>query len=615
VEIIVIGSNPWQRTVRKLRRLFARSEDLAERTESAGEGEARGMVRVDPVAVLAPCVDVVAYFTAAGFGISAEGGQTLGFAVAATLTLGSLLRARLRRALNWTIGRLLVVIVVILLAFLLRTGLFRLLIDVFGWPAQVAIGIVVIATAAVMRSGLAYCAEGASLRLGSGKDWQKGALALMVIAWLLRLIYCGQIELLPTEAYYWNYSRHLDIGYLDHPPMVAWLIRAGTAVFGKTEFGVRIGALGAGLIATIYMYRLTRNLFGESSAWVAAVLMQTLPFFFLTNMVMNPDAPLTAAWAASLYYLERALIAERGRAWGWAGLCLGLGMLSKYTIGLLGVSIGLFMVLDRRARIWWRRPEPYGSALLALAIFSPVVIWNAQHEWASFVFQGSRRLAEEHHFALQMFIESAIVLLTPTGAAAATILLYRRAPSCSTDQSIGRQRAWRFLQISVGAPLAVFAAFSLFHKIVLDWVGPAWTAAVPAIAYGIVHVGDPWARGLIARLRAVWVPTLLVILLFEGLRFYYFTVGIPGLGYGQHAENVPVGWRELGGRIHTIAEQAASAPLVVGMDQYFLAGELAFYAPDSGKAVNETTSAHLFGHVGLMYERWFPPAAERGRVL
>ena len=86
---------------------------------------------------------------------------------------------------------------------------------------------------------------------------------------------------------------------------------------------------------------------------------------------MTPDAPLTAAWAAALYFLERALIAERAEAWWGVGLCLGLGMLSKYTIGLLGLSAFLFMLLDARARQWLRRWQPYGAALLALAVFSP----------------------------------------------------------------------------------------------------------------------------------------------------------------------------------------------------------------------------------------------------
>jgi dolichol-phosphate mannosyltransferase len=156
--------------------------------------------------------------------------------------------------------------------------------------------------------------------------WRVFVIGLIGYAFFLRVIFSAQIELLPEEAYYWNYSRHLDIGYLDHPPMVAWLIRLGTDLFGNSEFGVRFGALGCGAVTAFFAYRLARNLFGEETALIALAMSQVLPFFFLSGMLMTPDAPLTAAWAASLYFLERALIGARPWAWLWAGLTLGLGL-------------------------------------------------------------------------------------------------------------------------------------------------------------------------------------------------------------------------------------------------------------------------------------------------
>ncbi len=598
--------------IRIIHHLLARPEDLARHTGVSDDITSR--IDVDPLAVLSPLADLIVFLAAVWLEIPADDAQMLGFAIAAVICLGSLVRARLRGALNVTIGRSSVVVVVILLTFSLRNGLFGLLATAFGLPVWVAAGFAVIATAALMRAGLVYCAEGSSLQLGTGKNWRAGALALMLFAYSLRLIYCGQIDLLPTEAYYWNYSRHLDFGYLDHPPMVALLIRAGTGVFGNTEFGVRIGALCCNLVATLFMFRFARNLFGEASAWVAAVLMQTLPFFFLSGMEMNPDAPLTAAWTASLYYLERALLGERGRTWWGVGLCLGLGLFSKYTIALLGVSVAIFMALDSRSRIWWRRPQPYGAALLAAAIFFPVILWNAEHDWASFAFQSSRRFAEAPTFGLPLFLVSTFLLLSPTGAVAALILLRRRRPSHLPNEPPDRQRAWRFQQIGLGVPLAVFALFSLSREIVVDWLGPPWIAALPCLAYCIVHARDIWAKGLFAKLRGAWLPTLLLLLLLDGVRFQYFTAGIPGLGYGEHPEAIPVGWRELGRQVHTIAH-AAGNPMIVGMDRYFLASELAFYAPDRNLSVRDVTAAHLFGHVGLMFERWTPPAAERGRAL
>jgi dolichol-phosphate mannosyltransferase len=444
----------------------------------------------------------------------------------------------------------------------------------------------------------------------ASSNWAFVAIAVSV---LLRFFYAGRVELLPEETYYWNYSQHLDIGYLDHPPMVAWLIRLGTVVFGNCEFGVRIGALICGAIAAIFAFRLSRNLFGEAGALMAVVLMATLPFFFLAGMLMTPDAPLTAAWISAAYFLERALIGGKSRAWWGAGLCLGLGMLSKYTIALLGLSAFVFILIDARARSWLRRPEPYGAALLALAVFSPVIAWNAQHEWASFAFQTSRRLAESPRFSLHLLIASVIVLLTPTGAVAAVKLLAARKSALGeSDAPAEKLRVRRFLRMIMLVPFAVFAMFSLRHPVKLDWTGAPWVGFVPALAFGIVSAKSGWQS-------VAWPPTFTALLLLYAVGLFYLAFGIAGVGYSAHIELIPVGWRDFGSQIHAIALKAGATeqrdPLVVGMDRYAIASELTFYAPDIPKAVAETTSGHLFGQVGLMYERWFPIAGLAGRTL
>jgi dolichol-phosphate mannosyltransferase len=430
------------------------------------------------------------------------------------------------------------------------------------------------------------------------------------------LTYLGSVELLPEEAYYWDYSRHLDIGYLDHPPMVAWLIRAGTAVFGQSQFGVRIGALCSGVIASVFIYRLTRNLLGEAGATAALALSQVLPFFFLSGLLMTPDAPLTAAWAASLYYLERALVAGRSDAWWRAGLALGIGAISKYSIALLVPVTLAFMLWDRDSRRWWRRWEPYAAALLALAVFSPVVIWNAQHEWASFAFQTSRRLAEVPRFALHKLLASALVLITPIGLLAVAAALLGAKPAGTGSGDASRRRL--FLNTAILVPLSVFAVFSLRHEVKLDWTGAPWVAAIPVMAAGMIPAATKLSR-LRAWIRAAWTPTLVTLLLIYGAGLHYLTLGLPGLGYGRHIELVPVGWRDLSFRISQIAAgvrlETGVDPLIVGLDRYATASELSFYGAERTKSAVATSSVHLFGGTGLMFERWTPPEAEVGRTL
>ena len=105
------------------------------------------------------------------------------------------------------------------------------------------------------------------------------AVGVVVCASALRLIYGAQVELMPEETYYWNYSRHLDIGYLDHPPMVGWLIGCGTAVFGDTEFGVRDRRDGLRRHLLAVRVPADPQSFRRAECTGGLVLLQTLPFF------------------------------------------------------------------------------------------------------------------------------------------------------------------------------------------------------------------------------------------------------------------------------------------------------------------------------------------------
>ncbi len=503
-------------------------------------------------------------------------------------------------------------LIVILMALFLRGGVLALLSQRGGWPPQVSICFAVAVGLAFLVPGFSYAYSGAE----PSARWRTFALGLIAYAWVLRLLYAGTVELMPEETYYWNYSRHLDFGYLDHPPMVAWLIKLGTAVFGQTEFGVRAGALCCGIITSVFIYRLTRNVFGATSALAALLLAQVLPFFFLAGFLTTPDAILTAAWAAALYFLERALIAGQARAWWWAGISIGVGMISKYSIAMLVPVTMAFMLWDKNSRHWWRRIEPYGAALLAVAIFSPVLLWNAQHDWVSFTFQTSRRLAEAPRFTLHRLIASLLVLLTPTGVLAIAAFLVRG--KSEGDSAANSARWWRLMLLAILFPLSVFAAFSLRHEVKLDWTGAPMTAALPLLGYSVVALG-PSISTFARRIQRAWTPTIVIMLLIYGAGLHYLVLGLPGLGYGKHIELIPVGWRELSEHITATAaayrKERADDVLIVGMDRYAIASELAFYGGARRHSGLETANSHLFGGMGLMYGQWVPAGSQEHRDL
>jgi dolichol-phosphate mannosyltransferase len=420
------------------------------------------------------------------------------------------------------------------------------------------------------------------------------AFGAVAAALVLRLAYLGRIDLLPEEAYYWRYAQHLDLGYLDHPPLVAWLIWVGDAAFGKSELGVRIGAFVLSLATAGFGYGLARNAFDAATARWTLLLLCGLPYFFGVGMLMTPDAPLLASWAGALYFLERALLAGRGAAWLGFGACIGFGMLSKYSMALLGAAAVGAVLLDPAQRRWLRRPEPYLGLALALAIFSPVLVWNARHGWASFAFQSARRLGKSGRFGLPWLVGGAALLLTPLGLfAALQALLVRRdgAP----------KRFPRLARLSAGVPLAVFAAFSLRHGVRLNWTGPLWLVALPLVAQRIA------ARPSLAR---IWGATLAALLLLYAVALEALATG----ALGARAPRLPVGWRELAAEVQAVARplggKADGPPLLVGMDHYFIASELGFYAGGE-----EATGRQLLGRHSLMYERWASPRLQPGRPL
>jgi dolichol-phosphate mannosyltransferase len=378
---------------------------------------------------------------------------------------------------------------------------------------------------------------------------------------------------------------------------------------------VRLGAALCWLIAALFSFQLARNLYGKTAAFVTVLLFSALPFFFVMGFLIVPDAPLTAAWAGTLYFLERATLAEHRRAWLGVGVCMGLGLLSKYTIALLGLATLILLLLDPKARRLFWSPWPYLAAVIALLLFSPVIAWNAAHDWASFAFQSTRRFSAAPNFSLHLLVGSIVLMITPVGLAEVVSGFIpsagmRRLSPHSIDQK------WAFTAVYTLAPLSVFVAFSLFHQVKLNWTGPLWLAALPTMGQMIATRSG---SGVLQR-RTTWSATIAILLVVYGAGFHYLAHGFPGVPYPANLRTLPIAWREFGDAAAEIDSQVEATtgkrPLLVGMDTYFLSSELAFYrrhkSPD---AVQSTTSQGLFGSRGLMYDYWFARTPQTGRSL
>lgn len=502
------------------------------------------------------------------------------------------------------------------LGLFIRGGLFA--ISGLTWGTQSVQTMLVLSVTTGLTVIVYWLAHSSGLGRTSGKTIP-GALVVTLIAYsvVLRFLFLATPELLQEEAYYWNYAQHMSWGYLDHPPGVAVLIKFGTALFGNNEFGVRFGAFVCWLITAGFTYKLTKSIFDSVVALRALLLVALLPMFFSTGFAMTPDAPLVASWAGALYFLHESLVRERLRSWLGVGICLGIGLASKYTIAFLGPAIVLFMIIDSRSRKLFFKPHPYLAALLAVAIFSPVIFWNYQHEWASFLFQSRDRLTAAAEFSTHELLLSIIVLLTPTGFLA-VLFSYSRGKYMNPGRLNNldyRSRSHTFCFIMAFVPLMIFILFSLAKEVKLSWTGPLWLSLLPFIAYSMV-----WPKNkldiIIARL---WKPTVVVCLLVYGSLLHYWSIGFPGVPFVDYP--FLLGWQNLAAQVENVVqninEDEGKRPVVACTGTYRIASGLAFYRYKGLKndhvndyqdrVVEETTSSHLFGHNSLMYQYWHKP--------
>ena len=210
---------------------------------------------------------------------------------------------------------------------------------------------------------------------------------------LLRLLLAASADLKVEEAYYWCYSQHLAPGYFDHPPMVAWLI-ALFSPLGANSLAVRLPAVllfaGTGWL----LYQTLRRLWDVRSARVGVILHTLMPAFHWYSLLLLPDAPLMFFWTLGIYATTRLLQDEEPRWWWLIGLATGLGMTSKYPAAMIPLAAFLGCWTLRKPKKLCLSRHMFGAAFLALMLFSPVIYWNATHEFASFRFQASERFHE-----------------------------------------------------------------------------------------------------------------------------------------------------------------------------------------------------------------------------
>jgi 4-amino-4-deoxy-L-arabinose transferase-like glycosyltransferase len=225
--------------------------------------------------------------------------------------------------------------------------------------------------------------------------------ALIAALTAMRVVYASLVDLRTDEAYYWTWSKESVLSFLDHPPMIAWFIRFGTAIFGDTNFGVRFAGLVAMLVTQLLLADIVRRVTHDLRAVMIALLMMEAALYYgLLMAKVSPDIALIPFLTAMVWALVRLAESDDARWWLAAGVFAGLALLSKFTAALMLPAVAAFMLVPRWRARWLHSLYPWAAALIAFALFLPVVIWNLQHDWASFRFQFVRAAAT-HEWSLR----------------------------------------------------------------------------------------------------------------------------------------------------------------------------------------------------------------------
>lgn len=430
----------------------------------------------------------------------------------------------------------------------------------------------------------------------------------------VRMALIRHLPLTGDEAYYWEWSRHLALGYHDHPPLVGWLI-ALSAHLGESAFWVRFPSLLLSVLTGIFLFFFTYDLWkSESLAFFALLLYSVLPIFFISSIGIFPDVPLLFNWMLFLWAFRKWL--EEEKLWPCLGTALGLAMLSKLMGFFLFPSLVLTLFFAKShlpsRKPLWKRASLWKSLVLAFLLTSPLFYWNFHHHFETFTYQIHQRVMRGMAFSPGFFLNYLslqFVSLSPL----VVFLIFGTVLFLVARAGKGDFRA--FYLLSAAAPIHIFFLLvSFFTRVGLHWALPGTLAllpAAPAFAEELFDHGKRWGW------KFFWVSSgiafLVTLFVFSSLQWPELL--IPRIiSRGLRMRNVNQGktltsptvaeilsYPELGKRIdfllRKMTRENPGRKIFVVTDSYSLSSVISFYAKTDGKTI-------LFTSTGGEYSRW-----------
>jgi len=369
------------------------------------------------------------------------------------------------------------------------------------------------------------------------------ALALLVVSTLfLRLVFASAFGLGIDESYMVAAGRELHLSYFDHPPLAWWMAWGAAHLFGTdAPWAVRLPFVLTFAGTTWLMFALAARFYGARAGFWAAALLNAAPVLGVTSATwVLPDGPLLAALLGAAICFDRCIAASGNAAWRWwisTGLCTGLALLSKYSAILTITGAAVFLLTEPSARRWLSRPHPYVAGLVALAVFSPVLIWNAQNGWVSMAFQGGRAAATRLH---------PLGPLSTLGGEALFLLPWMWLPlvlcgALALRRGRGDRRSWLLACLGI-PPILFFLVVSLWSHVLFHWAAPGYLMLFPLLGEAVGRLREKSRTVRVSLWATAGVVVSAALLVASEVRFNWMPDVVEDFALGRDPDIDAVDW-------------------------------------------------------------------------
>ncbi len=380
----------------------------------------------------------------------------------------------------------------------------------------------------------------------------------------------GPLDISPDEAHYWEWSRRLDLSYYSKGPMIAYLIALSTFLFGDNPFGVRFLSVVFSFLSSFFIYKIGKKLISEKAGYIAGLIFQIIPLFSTYGVIFTIDSPFIFFWILAIYLF---LLALEGRKIYWLilGITIGIGLLTKYTMAFFYLCMSFYLIKNFNSLILWDKILKnwifYLSLLLSFIVFSPVIVWNYQHDWVTLKHTaGQAHVYEGLKISIKYFTEfigSQLLVVTPLVFILSLYFLFK--PSLL---NLNPPIRWFFLSFSMPI-LAFFALKSLQGKVQANWAMFAYVPFVLVLALAY------------EKYKKLVISSIIIAIFFTLLSYTLTYLNLPA---HYDPSSRLKGWKELGQKVSEVKrELESSGKVIIFSDRYQISSELAFYVKGNPK--------------------------------